>query len=127
MEQEVDEIEDEHAHDLALLEDLLSEFEPELTAILQDRDRGITGLLDFWRHTWANRMTQVEKELCGNQLSDDERRAAEEIGVVWDRPPPLEEGQLYKSDSDSDLRDVFGEPWASLDYLSAKLEEIEVE
>jgi hypothetical protein len=151
-EQEVDDVEEEHAHCLALLEELLVEFEPELTAALQDFDpeeywdSEDTGLLGFWRVTWVNRMRQVAGELCGNELSDDERRAAEEVGVVWDRPIPPEEGQpdnvvwnglnrpeegqLEKPDLNSDrfarckiCRRIF----KNMDYWFVKLEEIEVE
>lgn len=152
VEQETDEVEEEHAHCLALLEELLVEFEPELTAALQDYDLEeywypeVTGLLIFWQVTWANRMKQVAGELCGNELSDDERRAAEEVGVVWDRPIPPEEGridnfvwngpnrpgegQLDKPDLNSDgfARCKFtGRILENMDYWFAKLEEIEAE
>jgi hypothetical protein len=135
-EQEVDEVEEEHAHCLALLEELLVEFEPELTAALQESDpeeycdSEDTGLLGFWRVTWVNRMRQVAGELCGNELSDDERRAAEEVGVVWDRPLPPEEGLLDKPDLNSDRFArcrICGEIHKNMDYWFAKLEEIEVE
>jgi hypothetical protein len=75
-------------------------------------------------------MRQVAGELCGNELSDDERRAAEEVGVVWDRPLPPEEGLLDKPDLNSDrfarCRRC-GEIHKNMDYWFAKLEKIEVE
>ncbi|KAH6634621.1 hypothetical protein B0J18DRAFT_416773 [Chaetomium sp. MPI-SDFR-AT-0129] len=103
-------------------------------------------LLKFWRVTWVNRMTQVVEGLYGNDLSDDERRAAEEVGVIWDRPTPPEEGQLGNvvqygptppEEGQLDKPDLNSDRFAgcktcrriyrNMDYWFAKLEEIEVE
>ncbi|KAM3465015.1 hypothetical protein NHJ6243_002081 [Beauveria neobassiana] len=50
-----DEVKEEHAYNLELLEELLHEFEDELIAILQDPDRKIINLTDFWERTWLDR------------------------------------------------------------------------
>ncbi|KAK8149225.1 hypothetical protein G3M48_007755 [Beauveria asiatica] len=111
-----DELEDEKVYDLELLEELLHEFGDELIAILQDPDRGNTDLTNFWKRTWVGRMTEVLDRLEGSDLPDDERRAAEEIGLVWDkfRPKPPE---------------VIGNPHrtTTLDFWMYELEKIEEE
>ncbi|OIW33499.1 hypothetical protein CONLIGDRAFT_180622 [Coniochaeta ligniaria NRRL 30616] len=112
--EEVVEVEDEHAYELRLLEELLLEFEGHLTAILQDPNRGIADVIRFWNRTWVNRMREVLDHLEGNRLTDDERRKAEEIGVVWDRPESPE---------------VMDNPysWDQMEHWIYKLEKIEAE
>lgn len=112
--EKVEEIQDEYAYELALLEELLGEFESELVAILQNPEQGLVDLIDFWERTWVGRMTEVLERIEGSDLTDDERRGAEEIGVVWDKmgpePPPEVE-----------------EDWTKLDYWMSELERIEAE
>jgi hypothetical protein len=83
-----EEIENEHAYELERLEQLLDEFESEVIEILQDPGRGLDDLKDFWTGTWCDRVREVRADLDRDHLSDAERKRAEEIGVVWDRPPP---------------------------------------
>ncbi|OAA44722.1 hypothetical protein BBO_04205 [Beauveria brongniartii RCEF 3172] len=111
-----DELEDEKVYDLELLEELLHEFGDELIAILQDPDRGNTDLTNFWERTWVGRMTEILDRLEGSDLPDDERRAAEEIGLVWDKFRP-------KSP------EVIGNPHrtTTLDFWMYELEKIEEE
>jgi hypothetical protein len=99
--EEETEIEDEHAYELGLLEELFGEFEGQLTAILQDSNRGVADITRFWKRTWMSRMKEVLDRLHGNDLADDEKRAAEEVGVVWDRPrrPPEVRGNPYSRDT----------------------------
>jgi hypothetical protein len=85
---DLEEYEEENAYGLALLEGLLDEFEPELIAILQDPDQGIDDLLDFWQGTWLSRMENVLESLKGNDLTEDEKRGAEDIGVKWHNMGP---------------------------------------
>lgn len=93
---------EEHTPDeLALLEELLDEFGRELAPVLADEDevRRIDGLVGFWEQTWPRRMDEVLEQLAGDKLSEEERRRAEEIGVVWDRPAGPEvkkEGNPYE-------------------------------
>jgi hypothetical protein len=86
-EEDVEEIQEEYAYQLALLEELLDEFESDVVGILQNDDGGYAALEDFWESTWFNRVCEVRARFKGDALSDDERRWAEEIGVVWDQPP----------------------------------------
>ncbi|KAF5606219.1 ankyrin repeats (3 copies) domain protein [Fusarium subglutinans] len=80
--------EDDQWHTLALLEDLLHEFEASLTAILQDPTKWVRDIINFWQRTWAGRMSGVLCHLEGSDLSMDEKLAAEEIGVVWNKVGP---------------------------------------
>ncbi len=88
--EEVNEVEEEQAYELALLEELLEEFEEQVSTILQnqDQDRMISDLVHFWKVIWVDRMAEVRARLESIVLSEDERRRAEEIGVVWDSPAP---------------------------------------
>ncbi|KAL2021014.1 hypothetical protein VTK56DRAFT_7669 [Thermocarpiscus australiensis] len=80
------EFEDEHEYELSLLDELMDDFESEAGAVLQDADRGLAGIIHFWRHSWLSRIGEVRRHLDGSCLSDGERRAAEAIGVIWDQP-----------------------------------------
>ncbi|RYP45967.1 hypothetical protein DL768_007749 [Monosporascus sp. mg162] len=113
---DVEEVEDEHAYELGLLEELLGEFKEELIAILQDPDRGITDLIGFWKRTWVGRIKEVLDRLKRSDLTDDERRGAEEIGVVWDKMGP-------------EPPKVIGNPYrrTTLDHWMYELEKIEAE
>lgn len=73
------EVEDEHAYELELLEELLGEFEPQIVAILQDPSRGIADVIRFWKRTWVRRMREVLDHLEGNDLADEERLGAEGV------------------------------------------------
>jgi hypothetical protein len=84
--EKVDEIEEEYAYELALLEELLNEFEPEINGISRDHGKGLAELKEFWRTTWASRIAKIRRRLSGDALSDEERRRGEGIGVVWHRP-----------------------------------------
>jgi len=108
-----EEADEEPGYDLMVLEELLEEFDREVAGILQDQDRGIDLLVEFWERTWVNRVTEARDRLEGDQLSDDERRRAEEIGVVWDRPAPEVTGNPFSKDTE--------------DYWFYELDKIEVE
>ncbi len=102
--EEVKEVEEEQAYELALLEELLEEFGAQVTTILQtqDQDRRIGDLVHFWKVTWVDRMAEVRASLESNVLSEDERRRAEEIGVVWDSPAPepIRQGNPYDEETE---------------------------
>lgn len=115
-----DELQDEQVSNLELLEELLHEFEGELVAILQDPDCKITNLTGFWERTWVGRMAEVLVRLQGNDLSDGERRAAEEIGLVWNKPRPEPRPELPEVIENPHCR-------TTLDYWMYELEKIEAE
>ncbi|VTT72410.1 unnamed protein product [Fusarium fujikuroi] len=95
---------DDQGYQLALLEDLIIEFEETMTSLLENPDTGTDELIDFWERTWVGRMSEVLDRLEGSDLPEDEKLAAEEIGVVWDkigpeppRPDPQEMGNPYRA------------------------------
>jgi hypothetical protein len=88
---EVEELDEEYADELALLEELLEEFGREVADIFNDAGKGLPHLMVFWRKTWASRIREECWRLNGDALSEEERRKAEDIGVVWNRPQPAVE------------------------------------
>ncbi|KAF5616056.1 ankyrin repeat-containing protein [Fusarium sp. NRRL 25303] len=95
-------LEDDQGYQLALLEDLIIEFEETMTSLLENPDTGTDELIDFWERIWVGRMGEVIDRLEGSDLPEDEKLAAEEIGVVWDKvgpeppePRPEEIGNPY--------------------------------
>ncbi|KAF5633875.1 ankyrin repeats (3 copies) domain protein [Fusarium tjaetaba] len=88
----------DESHKLELLEDLLEEFNGSITSILEDPEKDVRDLIYFWERTWVRRMVEVLDILEGDDLPEDERRGAEEIGVVWDNvgpEPPVVMGNPY--------------------------------
>ena len=95
--EDVEEIQSEHEHELGLLEGLLEELGAQMVEILQNPDRGLDGLNEFWERTWIGRVTKTQQHLDGSDVSDTERQHAEDIGVVWDEAPspePSEESRV---------------------------------
>ena len=76
----------------------------------------IPDLIDFWERTWPCQMRKVLNSLEGSDLGDEERRKAEEIGVIWDEPRP-------------EAPKVVGNPYKNntLDHWIYELEKIEAE
>ncbi|KAF4449366.1 Ankyrin repeat-containing domain protein [Fusarium austroafricanum] len=109
-------LKDEQAYQLSLLEGLLPEFEGQIIEIVQDPNQGVADLITFWQQTWVGRMSEVLGSLEGSDLTVDERRSAEEIGVVWGpvRPEPPK---------------IIGNPYerSTLDYWIYEINKIEAE
>ncbi|KAI1289127.1 hypothetical protein F5Y03DRAFT_388847 [Xylaria venustula] len=81
--EEVDEINSEQSSLLNILHDLLNELNQ-----IADEDRGGTPLIvdepeEFWMRRWLPRITETLDKLDGDDLTAEERLAAEAIGVVW--------------------------------------------
>lgn len=83
-EDEIDELEEEDAHLLGILEDLVTEFDNMLPP---NHGHGLP-LVSFWDEHWLPRMRAVQKALNGDQLDEAQKRKAEDIGVVWECPEP---------------------------------------
>jgi hypothetical protein len=94
---EVEELEEEYADELALLEELLEEFEREVADIFGDPGKGLPDLLVFWRKAWASRIREERWRRSGDALSEGERRKGEDIGVVWGGPQPAVEERSKES------------------------------
>ncbi|KAI8628988.1 hypothetical protein F5Y19DRAFT_435768 [Xylariaceae sp. FL1651] len=81
--EEASEIKSEQSTLLALFVDLLSELEQ---VALEDRS-GMPLIAsdpeEFWMRCWLPRVTEVLDSLDGDDLTEDERSAAEAVGVVW--------------------------------------------
>ncbi|KAI7972236.1 hypothetical protein EIK77_003660 [Talaromyces pinophilus] len=113
---DAEEVENEHAYEMGLLEELMGDFERQIIAIYQGPRWKVSDLIDFWEHTWARRMREILDRLEGGDLGDEERHKAEEIGVIWDEPrnkAPKAAGNPYGKDT--------------LDHWIYELEKIEAE
>ena len=81
---DIREIEEEQAALLDILEDLVEDFQDRVTRILEQDDTDVIGYIkQFWTGYWRDRIEEVLSELDGNDLSDEEKRGAEGIGVKW--------------------------------------------
>lgn len=84
--EEVDEIRDEEHERLGVLEQLVREFE-ERYDTFQNTEKQGDKFTNFLTAHWAPKMEQVLADLELRDLSAQELRAAEEVGVIWDKPP----------------------------------------
>lgn len=84
--EEVDEIRDEEHERLGVLEQLVREFEEKYDNFQNTEKQG-DKFTNFLTAHWAPKMEQVLADLELRDLSAQELRAAEEVGVIWDKPP----------------------------------------
>ncbi|KAH6618157.1 hypothetical protein B0J18DRAFT_272944 [Chaetomium sp. MPI-SDFR-AT-0129] len=80
--EEADEIYQEHMHEFRLLEELLVGFEEDFKTILSS-PQGRDGIVRYIRTTWVERVKEALTCLDDDKLSEEERKGAEDIGVVW--------------------------------------------
>lgn len=75
-------------YELGLLDELVEECEGELNTILDEKELSnrMSNLITFWVRVATTGLAKRQKLLEGNALEEDEKRKAEEIGVVWARP-----------------------------------------
>ncbi|KAK4147439.1 uncharacterized protein C8A04DRAFT_8919, partial [Dichotomopilus funicola] len=85
--EDADEIYQEHVPEFRLLEDLLVGCEEDLKTILSS-PQGRDGLVSYVGTTWSERVKEALTRLDDDKLSEEERKGAEDIGVVWGAPPP---------------------------------------
>ncbi|KAF5248685.1 hypothetical protein FANTH_5755 [Fusarium anthophilum] len=90
-EEEFQEIEDEDSPLLELFEIVLIEFEDS-----RRHDISLGEFFEWMRMDWAPRMREVREILDSQELTDEQLRDAESIGVVWEfyGPKPTEETDL---------------------------------
>ncbi|KAM0814100.1 putative Fungal N-terminal domain-containing protein [Seiridium cardinale] len=91
-EEEIEHIQDEEAEVICLLEQLICEFEEKIDNILENDSAEPDGIIAFWNGYWLDRMQEEIEKLAGNNVPDDQRRGAEELGVKW-------HDSVYASDS----------------------------
>lgn len=128
--EEIDELHQEDAHLLELLEALMVEFEMEVRRI--QREQYVTKKVSFWTGYWAQRMEQVGKFLDCNDLDQKDKSSAESVGVIWDDRVSEttedcdEEGEddaYHESDWDSDVDDeAMFRRFSTLDDLRSRLD-----
>lgn len=78
-------INEEQAPLLELHKELVEELTETARAFIKPGPDGRPLFPDFWTSCWAERMKDVLTKL-GQDLTDAERRGAEEIGVRWHGP-----------------------------------------
>jgi hypothetical protein len=91
--EDIDEVEAEHGHELALLEEISAELEEKIKVIFEAAGQQTAELLKFWEETFLARMKEVRDRMEGSDLTEEERRRAEQIGVVWKEVEPAEDYQ----------------------------------
>lgn len=84
-------VNEEQASLLDLHAELVHEFEEEAARIIEESSEDRSILVDFWDSYWLVRMKEELEKLDGSELTESERRAAEEIGVQWCEPTDDEE------------------------------------
>ncbi|KAI0975854.1 hypothetical protein F4678DRAFT_418816 [Xylaria arbuscula] len=104
--QEVDEINAEQSTLLTLFADLLNELNQ-----IADEDRGGIPLMvkdpeEFWMHRWLPRITETLDKLDGDDLTAEERSAAEAVGVVWGPRPAPKVWEMPKYTPDYVMKEV---------------------
>ena len=101
---DVDITNEEQALLLELHRKLVEEFTETALEFIVSGPDGRPLFPDFWKSHWVLRMEEVLSELDGQELTDEERRGAEEIGVRWYGP--------------AETKEEHGNPydWMSLEY-----------
>lgn len=80
---DVDILNEEQAPLLEILERLVAEFEDKAVEYLKTNSDGENEFPQFWVAYWKVRMEEEVRKLESIELTDEERRGAEEVGVRW--------------------------------------------
>lgn len=115
---DVDIVNEEQAVLLELLEDLVKEFEEKALDFMKPDSSGNSSFPQFWVLCWKTRMEEELEKLEGKDLTDAERRGAEEIGVQWHVPQqevkkenPYAYGPEYLFYELDKICPEYAEPW----------------
>ncbi|RYP68436.1 hypothetical protein DL771_006700 [Monosporascus sp. 5C6A] len=87
---DVDIINEEQAPLLELHEKLVAEFGKKALIFIEDGSDGRPLFPQFWASYWIVRIKEELEKLDGHELTDAEKRGAEEIGVRWCEPAEKE-------------------------------------
>lgn len=127
--QELDELRQEDRFIVALLEDLVVDFEVELDQIGQERY--VNKRVSFWHDYWLPRLEQVLESIESAGIEGPDKLAAEEIGVVWnesessegeDCDSESEDFGYHESDWDSEVdEDVMLDTLRTMDDFTSRL------
>lgn len=105
---------------LEMLGELAAEFEEKAREIIKQGTDTSTEFSRFWSSYWIMRIREVLETLNNDELTDEERRGAEDIGVRWCEPPATKEqrrpdyhrGSLeYYFDRLDRICPEYNEPW----------------
>lgn len=107
--EEIEEIQDEYAKLLELLESLIGEFEKHAFETFDAATDGLDSMINFWNGYWVRRMSEVRSEL--SRAGEANKMAAEDLGVVW--------GSRHESEMHEKPK------WEGWDYYFQRIEEIE--
>lgn len=89
-------VNEEQAFLLGVLEALVKEFEEKALEFMKLDSTGNSPFPQFWVLCWKTRMEEELEKLEGKDLTDAERRGAEEIGVRWQASQQeSEKGNLF--------------------------------
>lgn len=80
---DVEDVNEEQAPLLELLENLVEEFEEKAVGFMKADSSGHSLFPQFWTLCWRLRIEEELEKLEGKELTDAERHGAEEIGVRW--------------------------------------------
>lgn len=81
--EDIQEIHHDESESLELLEELVKEFGSKVDELLENDLSDKTFLQNFWIEYWAPRMNEALASREGNDLTEEGRTKAEEIGVIW--------------------------------------------
>jgi hypothetical protein len=113
--EEIEEIQDEYAELLEILESLTGDFEARVCELFDPAANGVDNMTTFWSGHWVHRMSQVLSGL--SEADEASKSAAEDLGVIWSRDKP---------ESDESERAICAEPrWEGWDYYFERIEAIE--
>jgi hypothetical protein len=104
--EEVDEINEEQADLLQVLEKLVGDLSE---VFLQDKGGEHFGLAnpdEFWNHEWAPRVTEAVRKLDEYEMTDDEKQDAEKVGVVWHGPKLPEKDKMTFDDFREQIEEI---------------------
>ncbi|KAK0744475.1 hypothetical protein B0T21DRAFT_389806 [Apiosordaria backusii] len=109
--EEIGELESEHAYELGLLEELLLQLETQFDSIADVAVHDINHAIQFWKNDWKAVVSEALENLDGDNLTDDEILGGQRAGVVWE--PAKEDPKTFN-------------PYnrRSLDYWFFKLDQI---
>lgn len=117
---DVEVVNEEQAPLLELLENLVEEFEEKAVEFMKADSSGHSLFPQFWTLCWKLRIEEELEKLEGKELTDAERRGAEEIGVRWtvSQQEAVQEENPYDLDDPShwfyELDKIcpeYAEPW----------------
>jgi hypothetical protein len=121
--EEIREILDEDAPLLEILEDLVDEFE---SRYYGERTKDGSSAPNFWKGYWLTRMREVLRSLNGDVLDEENRLAAEQLGVTWHDARSTESGQrsgYNESDWDSNVdEDDMWECFETIDDWTSRVD-----